>query len=92
MNQDHFIENPNIYIYACIYTYMTKIISISDTAYEELKKIKNGNSFTEVILKLTNEKKKCSIMEFAGILSEKEGDEMLKKIYEERKIGSRRFQ
>ena len=70
---------------------MTKIISISDNAYEELKKIKNGSSFTEIILELTKEKKKKSIMEYAGILTEEEGNNMLKKIKEERKIGSRRF-
>lgn len=74
-----------------MYTYMTKIISISDNAYEELKKIKNGFSFTEIILELTKEKRKKSIMDFAGILTEEEGNKMLKKIKEERKIGSRRF-
>lgn len=70
---------------------MTKIISISDKAYEELKKLKNGMSFTEIILDITKEKKKSSIMEFAGILTEEEGNNMIKKIKEERKIGSRRF-
>lgn len=70
---------------------MTKIISISDEAYEELSRMKNGSSFTKVILELSNEKKKKSIMDFAGMLSEEEGNKMLKKIKEERKIGSRRF-
>ncbi len=70
---------------------MTKIISISDEAYEELKKLKNGMSFTEIILNITKEKKKSSIMEFAGILTNEEGDKILKKIKEERKVGSRRF-
>lgn len=70
---------------------MTKIISISDEAYEELKKLKDGMSFTEIIMNITKEKKKCSLREFAGILSEEEGNKMLKKIKEERKIGSRRF-
>ena len=53
--------------------------------------MKNGSSFTKVILELSNEKKKKSIMDFAGMLSEEEGNKMLKKIKEERKIGSRRF-
>ena len=61
-------------------------------AYEELKKIKDGMSFTNIILDITKERKKCSLMEFAGILTEEEGNKMLKKIKEERKIGSRRFQ
>lgn len=70
---------------------MTKVISISDEAYDELKKLKNGTSFTNVIISLTTEKKKDSIMKFAGIIDEEEGDRMLKKIMKERKIGSRRF-
>jgi predicted CopG family antitoxin len=70
---------------------MTKVISISDEAYDELSRLKNGFSFTEIILELTKEKKKKSLMEFAGMLSEEEGNRMLKKIKEERKIGSRRF-
>jgi predicted CopG family antitoxin len=70
---------------------MTKIISISDEAYNELSKLKDGASFTKVIINLTKEKKKDNIMEFAGILDEEEGDKMLKKIMEERKIGSGRF-
>jgi len=74
-----------------MYTCMTKVISISDEAYEELSRMKNGSSFTEVILELSKEKKKKSIMDFAGMLSEEEGNKMLKKIKEERKIGSRRF-
>lgn len=70
---------------------MTKIISISDDAYEELKKLKSGGSFTEVIINLTKEKKKDSIMKFAGVIDDEEGDRMLRKIIKERKIGSRRF-
>lgn len=70
---------------------MTKIISISDEAYEELSKLKNGSSFTEVILNIIQEKKKDSLIKFAGILTEEEGNKILKNIKEERKIGSRRF-
>ena len=70
---------------------MTKVISISDEAYDRLKKIKDGMSFTEIIIELS-ECKKPNIMEFAGILTEKEGEEMLSDILKERKVKSRRFQ
>lgn len=37
-----------------MHAYMTKIISLSDNAYERLKKMKQGkDSFSDVILRLT---------------------------------------
>jgi predicted CopG family antitoxin len=69
---------------------MTKTISISDEAYENLKRMKNGLSFSKIILALAKEKKKEDIMKFAGILSNKEGEEIMKEIKERRKKGSRR--
>ncbi|MBI2630389.1 antitoxin VapB family protein [Candidatus Pacearchaeota archaeon] len=68
---------------------MTKIISISDEAYNELKKIKNGMSFSKIIIKLTGEKK--NIMEFAGTWDSIEGERIKKEIIKEREIKSRRF-
>lgn len=70
---------------------MTKIISISDEAYNELKKLKNGTSFTKVIISLATKKKKDSIMRFAGAWKDIDTDKIKEQIYEERKIGSRRF-
>ena len=67
---------------------MTKVISISDEAYEELKKLKNGMSFTEIIIR---EKKKESIMNFAGMLTNEEAKKMLNEIKELRKMKSRRM-
>ena len=72
--------------------YMTKIISISDDAYDELKKLKRDTSFSKIILELSKIKKKNSIMDFAGIIDKEEGERMLKMIKEERKLKSRRFQ
>ncbi len=47
---------------------MVKMVSLSNKAYEELKKIKNENeSFSDVIIKLLNKNK--NIDKFAGILS-----------------------
>jgi len=70
---------------------MTKVISISDEAYEELKKLKNGMSFTEIIISITREKKKESIMNFAGMLTNEEAKKMLNEIKELRKMKSRRM-
>lgn len=73
-----------------MHVYMTRVISISDEAYDELKKMKNGYSFSKVIMTLTRMKKK-SIMEFAGILGNRDAESMLKDIKETRKMKSRRF-
>ncbi len=70
---------------------MTKVISISDEAYEELKRLKNGISFTKVIIELTNTKKKGSIIKYAGVLTKEEGNAILDEIRKERKKISRRM-
>ncbi len=52
----------------------TKNISISEEAYERLAALKRPNeSFTEVVNRLT---KKRSIIEFVGVITEKEGDDI----------------
>ena len=65
--------------YTYIYMYMsTRNITITEEAYEKLKIRKDEReSFTDVIIRLTN---KGDIMKFAGILSEKEADELEKNI------------
>jgi len=70
---------------------MTRVISISDEAYEKLSKLKKEKSFSEIVLELSIEKSKNNLDEFAGILSEKEAKEIKKEIYKERKTKSRRF-
>ncbi|MDD9954136.1 MAG: antitoxin [Candidatus Woesearchaeota archaeon] len=58
---------------------MTKIISISDDAYDGLAKMKEGkDSFTKVILRLLETKRKRNILDFAGIW---EGDKESEKIF-----------
>ena len=57
-----------------------------------LKKLKARSSFSEIIVNLAIEKAKRNIMEFAGTLSGKEGEEMKERIYEERKLKSKRFE
>jgi predicted CopG family antitoxin len=67
----------------------TKTISITEEAYERLKSKKKGNeSFTEVILRMTNKK---SILDFAGILTKEEADRMEKTISESRAQSRKRM-
>ncbi len=70
---------------------MTKVISISDEAYEKLKRLKNERSFSEIIVELSRKKNEIDLMNFVGSISEKEADKIKKNIYTERKTPSRRF-
>ena len=70
---------------------MTKVISISDEAYEELRKIDSEKSFSKIIIEIIMEKKRDSLLEIAGSWNEKDADMIKKMIYEERKKPSRRF-
>jgi predicted CopG family antitoxin len=46
---------------------MTKVISLSNEAYQTLKKLKNsGESFSDVVLRVAGERKKKSLLEFSG--------------------------
>ena len=50
---------------------MVKVISLSEKAYGALKRRKySGKSFSDVVLDLTEEKKKPSIMDLAGCLKD----------------------
>lgn len=60
--------------------YMVKVISLSEKAYSNLKKIKGAKeSFSDVVLKLIGSNKP-SIFEFAGMFKE---DHELDKIFQE---------
>ena len=65
---------------------MVKVISLSNEAYERLKVLKRKKSFSELVMELTNNKKK-DIMELAGAFKDSadEWEEIKKKIYEDRK-------
>lgn len=72
---------------------MTKVISISDEAYNELSKMKNGMSFSEVIITITKEKKRSNIMKFAGKWDNNEALKIKKELMDERrKAKFRRFE
>jgi predicted CopG family antitoxin len=50
-----------------IVQFMTKVISLSNEAYQTLKKLKNsGESFSDVVLRVAGERKKKSLLEFSG--------------------------
>jgi predicted CopG family antitoxin len=67
----------------------TKNISISEEAYERLAALKKQNeSFTDVVNRLTM---KRSILELAGALTEKEGEEIRRSIEELREDSSKRL-
>lgn len=74
-----------------MYTYMTKVISISDEAYEILRRLKMSKSFSETIIEIAKEKNDGNLMKFAGVISKEEGEKIKKEIYQHRKMPSRRF-
>lgn len=56
---------------------MSRLVSLSDKAYTTLLKMKKGKeSFSDVVLKLAEKKKKRSLLEFAG--KWKNNEEMVK--------------
>lgn len=64
-----------------IYSGMTKIISLSDDAYERLKRMKGKDSFSKAVLRLTESK----LSDSAGAWKDyDELDEIFKEILEER--------
>ncbi len=61
---------------------MTKIISLSDEAYEKLSRLKGKDSFSKTILRLLENRKPLSA--YAGIWKDPRFDEIFEKILEER--------
>ena len=54
-------------MYMHIVFVMTKVISLSEKAYTTLKSMKkNGESFSDVVLRVAEKKRKRSLLEFAG--------------------------
>ena len=64
---------------------MTKVISLSKKAYETLKGMKKpGESFSDVVLRVAQKKKKKSLLEFSGKWVGDDADEVLAQIMNER--------
>ncbi len=82
-------------MHVCIYVYMVKVISIQDDVYEELRKRKDGKSFSVVIRGLLKESgKKLTIgdlFSYETILSDEEAIKMEKETLEARKRSKTRF-
>lgn len=49
---------------------MVKVISLSNEAYGKLKAIKGDRSFSEVVVEITDVRRKKSMMDFFGIWKE----------------------
>jgi len=65
---------------------MTKVISLSDRAYGTLKKLKRqGESFSEVVLRLSEGRKKESILRFSGAWKGDDIDEVFDTVMKDRK-------
>lgn len=64
---------------------MTKVISLSEKAYETLKSMKkSGESFSEVVLRVAAKERKKSIMEFAGSWKGDDIDEVFSIVLKDR--------
>jgi Uncharacterized conserved protein len=71
---------------------MTKVISLSNEAYQTLKESKKpGESFSDVVLRVMKPKKKKSLLEFSGKWAGDDIDEVFAQIEKDReRIPSRR--
>jgi len=74
-----------------MHVFMTKVISISDEAYERLVRIKRNLSFSKIIIEITKDNSVNNIMSFAGLLSNEEADKIKNEIKRIRQSPSRRF-
>jgi predicted CopG family antitoxin len=65
---------------------MTKVISLSDRAYQELRKRKGKDeSFSDVVLKMAEGKRSDSILQHAGRWVGDDADEVLGRLMKERR-------
>jgi len=64
---------------------MTKVISLSEKAYETLKGMKkSGESFSDVVLRVASKERKMSILEFAGTWKGDDIDEVFSIVLKDR--------
>lgn len=64
---------------------LTKVISLSNEAYAELKRRKGqGESFSDVVLKMVKGKRSDSIQQYAGRWTGGDADEVLARLTKER--------
>jgi predicted CopG family antitoxin len=70
---------------------MTKVISLSNEAYQTLKDSKKpGESFSDVVLRIAERKKKKSLLEFSGAWVGDDIDEVFAQIKKDREQAASR--
>ena len=70
---------------------MTKVISLSNKAYQTLKDSKKpGESFSDVVLRVVNAKKKKSLLEFSGTWVGDDIDEVFAQLKKDREQSASR--
>jgi len=70
---------------------MTKVISLSNEAYQTLKGSKKpGESFSDVVLRTFKQKKKKSLLEFSGKWVGDDADEVFAQIMKDREQSASR--
>lgn len=65
--------------------HMTKVISISDKAYDSLKRVKGEDSFSEIILRLTQKPKKNLLEIIKSMAPDEELANNIEEVYKRRK-------
>ena len=66
---------------------LTKIISLSDKAYKALKKRKGkGESFSDVVARITQEKQSKSVLSFAGAWIGTDANKVAERVRREREV------
>lgn len=72
----------------------TKVISLSEKAYETLKSMKrSGESFSDVVIRVGAKENKKSILEFAGTWRGSDAEEVLAQVMKDReRAKSREFE
>jgi len=69
-----------------MYVHMTKIISLSDEAYERLARLKNGSSFSQTVIRLTVKTREKNLLEVINKMGKNDVlASSIEKIYKNRK-------
>jgi predicted CopG family antitoxin len=70
---------------------MTKVISLSEKAYGTLKKLKRSDeSFSDVVLRISTEKKRESLLRFSGAWKGDDIDDVFSIVMKDRKRATSR--
>ena len=70
---------------------MTKVVSLSNEAYQTLKQLKkSGESFSDVVLRVAGERKKKSLLEFSGKWAGDDIDEVFLQVKKDREQSASR--